>query len=321
VRPTATPIDPTSLVGKLRSGKPVSLILIGYGGEGHDGAYLTDALVVAHFDPRVNQLTMFNLPRDLMVQPVGANGRPAGTFRRINEIYSAGLGPAAYSGQPVTAQEHDRAAWLTAAAAQVVLGFPIDGWVSADFDAVRRVVDGLGGVTVNVETAFDDYSYPRHDNPAIDPGIMHIHFDAGPQRLTGERALQYARSRYATQDGTDFGRSRRQQRLLVALKDEAVRPETLPKIFTLMDALQGHLRTSLSLDTARDLVLFGRERDERIRANSAIIDSRQLLTGITTEGGASVLIPRAGYGSYTAIHQFVRASIRATSPDGANQPR
>ena len=243
--PSATPVDPASLVGKLRAGKAVSVLLIGYGGPGHDGPYLTDALVVAHVDPVTSQLTMFNLPRDLWVQPVGANGRPAGYFRRINEVYGVGLGPAAFDGRPASPQDHDRAAWSTAAVAQAVLGLPVDGWVSADFDAVRRVVDGLGGVTVNVETAFDDYEYPRNDNPAIDGGTMHVSFRAGSQRLTGEQALQYARSRHAAQDGSDFGRSRRQQRLLVGLKDEVMRPETLPKVFALMDALQGHLRTSL----------------------------------------------------------------------------
>ncbi|MCC6629540.1 MAG: LCP family protein [Chloroflexi bacterium] len=319
IAPTATPvIDVTSVLGKLKAGKRVSLLLIGYGGPGHDGPYLTDALVVASYEPRTGQLALFNLPRDLWVQAAGANGRPAGPFRRINEIYGLGLGQAALDGQTATARDHDRAAWGTAAVAQQVLGLPIDGWFSADFNAVRRVVDGLGGVMVTVETAFDDYEYPRHDNAAIDSGVMHLHFDAGRQRLSGERALQYARSRHALQDGTDFGRARRQQRLLLALKDEALQPATLPKVFALMDAVQGHVRTNLSLAEARDLALYGRDHNADIQAAPAVLDTRELLAGTMTDGGASVLVPAAGAGNYAAIQRFVRGTLAPVRDAGPN---
>jgi LCP family protein required for cell wall assembly len=317
--PTVTPVDPTSIVGKLQADQRVSFLLIGYGGPGHDGPYLTDALVVVTFDPRGNQLALFNLPRDLWVQPAGVNGRPTGSFRRINEIYGLGLGDAIYGNRMPTPAEQDRAAWGAAAVAQQVLGLPIDGWLSADFDAVRTVIDGLGGVTVTVETAFDDYEYPRHDNANIDPGVMHVHFDAGPQRLTGERALQYARSRHALQDGTDFGRARRQQRLLLAIKDEALRPATLPKVFALMDAVQGHVRTSLSMAEARGLVSFGRDRNGSVMAAPTVIDTRTLLVGAVTEGGASVVMPAAGAGNYAAIQRFVRAAITPPRDTGPNR--
>lgn len=310
---TATPVvDETTITGKLRAGRRVTFLLIGYGGPGHDGPYLTDALVVVSFEPRTGRLTLFNLPRDLWVQTPAAGGR-AGLYRKINELYSLGLGPAGSAGTPAAPADHDRAAWLVAAVAQQVLGLPIDGWASADFDAVRRVVDGLGGVVVDVETAFDDYLYPRHDDSSVDAGVKHIHFDAGPQRLTGERALQYVRSRYAQQDGGDFGRSRRQQRLLLALKDQMLTPAALPRVFQLMEALQGHVRTSLSLAEARDLLLYGRERNGGVQATPVLIDTRELLVGTLSDGGASILVPKAGIGNYEAIQRFVRAALRGNA--------
>jgi LCP family protein required for cell wall assembly len=309
--PSPTPADPTSILGKLQSSRRVTFLLIGYSGPGHDGPYLTDALVVASFEPRTGQLALFNVPRDLWVRTPNPGGQP-GPFRKVNEIYSLGLGGAAFNGQPVKPAEHDQAAWLTAGAVQQVLGLPVDGWVSGDFDAVRKVVDGLGGVTVDVERAFDDYAYPRHDNAAVDPGVIHVHFDAGPQRLTGERALQYARSRNSAQDGTDFARSRRQQRLLLALKDQALTPATLPRLFTLMDALQGNVRTSLALSEARDLLFYGRDRNGTIQGAPTIIDANNLLAGSTSAAGASILIPKAGAGNYTAIQAYVRERLRAS---------
>jgi LCP family protein required for cell wall assembly len=307
---TATPaVDETTIIGKLRAGRRVTFLLIGYGGLGHDGPYLTDALVVVSFEPKTGQLALFNLPRDLWVQTPTAGGR-AGPYRKVNELYSLGLGQAGITGAPAAPADHDRAAWLVAAAAQQVLGLPIDGWASADFDAVRRVVDGLGGVVVDVETSFDDYLYPRHDDSSVDAGVMHVHFDAGPQRLTGARALQYVRSRHAEQDGGDFGRSRRQQRLLLALKDQMLTPATLPKVFQLMEAVQGHVRTSLSLAEARDLLRYGQDRNGGVQATPALIDTRELLVGAMSEGGASILVPKAGAGNYGAIHRFVRAALR-----------
>jgi LCP family protein required for cell wall assembly len=315
---TATPVDESSVLGRLRAGQRVTFLLIGYGGSGHEGPYLTDALVVASYEPASGGLALFNVPRDLWVQAPAANGR-LGPFRKVNEVFGLGLGPAGPAGRPVSPAEHDQAAWLTAGVVEQVLGLPIDGWISGDFMAVRQVVDGLGGVTVDVETAFDDYTYPRHDNPAVDAGVMHVHFDAGPQTLTGERALQYARSRHAVQDGTDFGRARRQQRLLLSLKDQLLTPATLPRIFMLMDAVQGHLRTSLSLDEARGLLLYGRDLAAPVRPLPTVIDTA-LLRGAVADNGASILVPRAGAGNYREIRRFVQTRLQQATSTPTHAP-
>jgi LCP family protein required for cell wall assembly len=319
-RPRATPVDAATLPGKLRAGQRVTLLLFGYGGGSHDGTYLTDAIVVASYDPRTRVLALFNIPRDLWVPTPTGDGR-LGPYRKINEIYSVGLGPGALTGT-VRAEDQDRAAWSLAGAARRVVGLPIDGWVSGDFTAVRKVVDGLGGVVVDVERTFDDYEYPRNDNKAIDTGTIHLHFDAGPQRMTGERALQYARSRHSAQDGGDFGRSRRQQRLLLALKDQLATPAALPRVFTLMEAVQGNLRTSLSLDEARALLLLGRDLNGSVQATTGLIDTTTLLVSGVNEHGGYILSPRGGLTNYAPIHRHVQETMAgAAALEQPGRPR
>jgi LCP family protein required for cell wall assembly len=319
-RPRATPVDAATLPGKLQAGQRVTLLLFGYGGGSHDGTYLTDAIVVASYDPRTRVLALFNIPRDLWVPTPTGDGR-LGPYRKINEIYSVGLGPGALTGT-VRAEDQDRAAWSLAGAARRVVGLPIDGWVSGDFTAVRKVVDGLGGVVVDVERTFDDYEYPRNDNKAIDTGTIHLHFDAGPQRMTGERALQYARSRHSAQDGGDFGRSRRQQRLLLALKDQLATPAALPRVFTLMEAVQGNLRTSLSLDEARALLLLGRDLNGSVQATTGLIDTTTLLVSGVNEHGGYILSPRGGLTNYAPIHRHVQETMAgAVALEQPGRPR
>lgn len=310
VRPVATPASTSSsgLAARLRAQQRLSFLLIGHGGGAHEGPYLTDALVIGTFDPRTATLALVNVPRDLWVLAPPGLARVNG-YRKINEVFGLSLGAEIVAGKSPSPADLDRAAWQTARLVEQVVGLPIDGWIVGDFAAVRKVIDSLGGVSVTVERAFDDYQYPRHDDPGVDSGVMHIHFDAGPQRLSGERALQYVRSRNAAADGGDFGRSRRQQRLLVALKDTLLSPAVVPRVFGLMDAVQGHLRTSLGLTEARDLLLYGSQQNSQIRSVPIIIDSENLLAFATSENGASILVPRAGMGNFSGIHRHIQATL------------
>jgi len=108
-----------------------------------------------------------------------------------------------------------------------------------NFDVFTQIIDTLGGVEVDVERSFDDYKYPipgkENDFCDGDPEYKcryeHIHFEAGLQRMDGERALKYVRSRFAEgKEGTDFARSKRQQRLLFAIKNKVLSPRTLLKL-------------------------------------------------------------------------------------------
>lgn len=85
----------------------------------------------------------------------------------------------------------------------VLYGIPINYYAVVDYDSVKTIVDGIGGVPVNVEKAM------KYDDP-MDKPPLHINIPAGEQVLDGEHAIQYLRYRKGYREG-DIGRVKAQQ--------------------------------------------------------------------------------------------------------------
>ncbi|HET8632284.1 MAG TPA: LCP family protein [Thermomicrobiales bacterium] len=319
--PTAASLaySDSPLVERLRAGQRISVLLLGYGGAGHDGAYLTDSIEVVSVDPASATITFISVPRDLWVYiPANPDG-PGDYWGKINEAYSDGVGNPDPNNPADTYRRHDSGGTLASKVVAQVLGIPIDYWVSLDFVGFRQFIDALGGVDVTVETAFTDTHYPNNDDADVDPSYKTIHFDAGPQHLDGERAIEYARSRYSPQDGTDFGRSRRQQRVMAAVVKRLATPQAVTQVFALLDALKGHFYTSFSVGDVRDLAGWAQERlraGQRPTTQSGVIDGAQtgLLVGATAANGEDILLPAAGQGDYSAIHRYVQRLLDGQNP-------
>jgi LCP family protein required for cell wall assembly len=306
----------TPLSARLRAGRPLALLLLGYGGPGHDGAFLTDSLEVARLDPTSGAITLIGVPRDLWVQiPATGDGR-GGYWGKINEAFAVGVGPRG---------DYATGGALASKAVAQVLGIPIDAWVALDFDGFRRAVDALGGVDVDVAQAFTDDHYPNNDDADIDPSYKTIHFDAGVQHLDGETALEFARSRYAPEDGSDFGRARRQQLLIAAAARQLATPTGVARAFGVLGALEGHLHTGLSAGEARDLAGWAQEQAAagvRPRFGTAALDTAALLVAATSDRGQYILLPVAGQGNYGAIRAYVQQQLAfaATTPGAPTIP-
>ncbi len=183
-----------------------------------------------------------------------------------------------------------------------ILGIKINNWVAVDFHAFKATVDALGGVDVNVETAFTDYQYPRNDDPNVDPSWMTIHFNAGLQHMNGERAIEYARSRHSLEDGTDFGRSKRQQQLLLAIKEKALTPDGMSRVFSLMDRLSGDFTTNMTIGQVKTLVDETKGLDPATLDRISIDDTNYLSLGVSADG-QSILLPQNR--SWTALRAAV----------------
>lgn len=314
--PTPLPYGNSPVIKRLRAGERVSVLLIGIGGEGHDGGYLADSMQVMSFDPRTSTVTLISVPRDLWVLIPAIEGR-GGYWGKINEAYTVGMGNVDRNEKNVPYYKHEQGGQVAAKVVAQVLGVPIDYWVSLDFAGFRQFIDAIGGVEVDVERAFTDTQYPANDDAEIDSSYQTIRFEAGPQRMNGERALQFARSRYALEDGSDFGRARRQQRLLVAVREQTFRVETIPRMFTILDALEGHLRMSFSFTEAKDLAGWAQEQarnKQQFIIHTGGLDTDYLLYASTSPGGAYILLPRDGQGEYGAIQRYVRALFTGSIP-------
>ena len=231
-----------SIAWKLRNHQQVNILLLGYGGAENDAPYLTDSIMAVSIDPVTHRVTETSIPRDLWVQikawPASAGRNHWG---KINEAYEDGIGQdTSKLGQY---QGRDGGGHLAEDTVSAVTGLRFDGYVGVDFKAFRDLVDALGGVTVCLNGPLDDYQYPRFH------GYMTIHYPAGCHQYNGEQTLEIARSRHAIEpaQASDFGRARRQQAILSAIKKQALSVNGITRAPQLMAALQQDFKTDLSI--------------------------------------------------------------------------
>ena len=290
--------EPGSVGWKVKHDQRINILLLGYGGPGHDGPYLTDSIMLVSIRPSSHQAIMISLPRDLWVKiPALPNNRFM--LGKLNSAYAIGMDHADYPNVRSDWKTATGGGDLVAATVSQITGQPIDYWVGVDFKAFRDVVDALGGVRVDVPTSLDDPYFPRGETT----GMMHVHIDAGWQQFDGERALEYARSRETT---SDFDRSRRQQLIMLAVRQRVFSLNAVPRMLSLLGALQDNVRTSLRPADLRPLAeLAGQIKDQDIRRVS--IDTSNLLRSGYSSNGQYVLEPLDP--SYGALHRYIAMAL------------
>src|SRR5213079_546646 len=160
-----------------------------------------------------------------------------------------------------------------------ITGLTFDRFIAIDFKAFRDMVNALGGVDVCLTSNLDDYTYPNYNN-----GYRPIHFKAGCQHLNGEQALEVARSRHAIQpeQASDFGRARRQQDIMQAIKKKATTVNGFAKAPQLLSALQKNIYTDMTISDMKAIYDWGKNLPD-----SSII--RVALTGPSPNGDGNLL--------------------------------
>lgn len=262
------------------------IVILGYGGGDHPGAYLSDSMVLVVRD--AGKQAEVSIPRDLWVQLPPSSGR----YAKINEALQDG-----YDSGGVNAGGD-----LAARKVADVVGLSITGWVLEDFQGFRQLVDALGGVDVNAPRAFSA-QYPVNDNPDVDARWKVIHFDAGRQHMDGERALEYARARYADnpQEASDFARAARQQLLIAAIRQKVASPAGVLRFLPLVNAAAGVVHTNLPpLDLASFVAGFRADQAKHVALDSVLVDGR-------SADGQDILLPRSG--NYALISDYVKSQL------------
>jgi LCP family protein required for cell wall assembly len=224
----------------------INIALYGYGGAGHDGAYLSDSIMVISIQPHATgppQVAEISIPRDWDVPIYNAAGKKVDQGK-INQAYSDGV----LDGDGgVPAGQEDAGGAMADAALSHLLGIPIDYFVGLDFTAFDQGVDAVGGIDINVPVSFVDPQYPSCDADTCP--YETISFKAGEQHMNGATALEYARSRHGGNgQGTDFARSQRQQQILTAIKQKVLSVGGIGDLPSLLDALGGNVDTNMTLD-------------------------------------------------------------------------
>ena len=239
---------------KLKHGQQVNILLLGMGGYENDAPYLTDSIMAVTIDPTTDRVMLASIPRDLVV-PMNLQTPSSRIWtNKVNAAYEV---PYTNIICCVASQYTGRNGGGYAAEHVVgnVTGLTFDRYIAVDFVAFRDMVNALGGVDVCLSTNLDDYSYPNYHN-----GYMPIHFKAGCQHLNGEQALEIARSRHAEQpqQSSDFGRARRQQDIMQAIKKKATTVNGFSKAPQLLDALQQNIHTDMSLSDMKAVYDWGK---------------------------------------------------------------
>lgn len=228
----------------------------------------SDTMILLTLDPLSRSAGILSVPRDLWVAIPGFKHGKINTAYYLGDAYSLpGGGPG-----------------LAVKTVEEFLGVPINYYAQIDFGAFVRFIDEIGGVKVDVPEAItiDLLGSGSATKKTLQPGV---------QVLPGEWALAYARARYT--EGGDFDRARRQQQVILGIRDRILSADMLPTLIgkagVLYQQLSSGIHTNLSLDAATQLaVLASQISKENIR--QGVIDSSAVLFGKSPDN-LSILIP------------------------------
>ncbi|MBI4252661.1 LCP family protein [Candidatus Uhrbacteria bacterium] len=267
----------------------VNVLLLGIGGGNHEGADLTDTIMLASIVPKTGRVAFFSIPRDLLI-PIDGYG-----WRKINNANAFGE----------TIQEGYGGEFARKTVEQV-LGVSIPYFVRVDFQGFADIVDILGGIPITVDNSFTDYKYPT-----LDKKYQTISFDAGPQTMDGQRALMYVRSRHSlnNNEGSDFARSRRQQKIITAVKEKMFsttlffRPQ---KVGEILGTLKENISTNMEVWQLLAMGNALRKVDDRDIVSVVFDDDVNGLLVSEMIDGAYVLRPRdSSFGTLQAKVQRI----------------
>jgi len=223
----------SALIPKIE--KPVSILILGKGGEGHTAPDLTDTIMVAYLNNDQKTIKFLSLARDIWITEIRA---------KLNTAYH-------YGGFKMAG---DSVASIT--------GLPITHTIVIDFSLFTDLIDSIGGVNVNVTNSFTDEKYPIAglENDLCNGDKLYgcryevINFESGTQHMDGKLALKFVRSRNAKGDeGTDLARENRQQQVISAIKekilskDVILNPSVLQKLYNVFTS---HIETDIDQKTA-----------------------------------------------------------------------
>lgn len=312
----------------------INILALGIGGGSHEGPNLSDTIIFASIDLEKKRVILVSIPRDLWIGDLEA---------KINTAYAFG-------------EEKQKGGGLVLAKAAVskIVGQPVDYVIRIDFDGFVKAVDLVGGLAINIERAFDDYEYPiegKENDPcghsdeelkqlatassqlgAFPCRYTHIHFNQGITQMNGKRVLEYVRSRHAEGvEGTDFARSRRQERVISSFREKVFSFSTLlnpVKVLSLYSTLQENIATDIKESEFDDFIRLTRDmKDAKIESLVLDVgDDEGKRQGLLMNPPISqeyhlqwVLIPKAGNNNFKEIQQYIDCALKDSCQQSAEK--
>jgi polyisoprenyl-teichoic acid--peptidoglycan teichoic acid transferase len=232
--------DDKKLIGEEEG--TINILLLGMGGPGHEGPYLTDTMIVASINTETKDVIFTSIPRDFLVQ------LPNRGFSKINAAY-------AYSHKE---NDPNAGGFAAIGAAEKVTGLEIPYYAAIDFEGFVKAVDHVGGLDITIDRTFTDSTYPDYRNGYLPP----VTFTKGNEHMDGERALIFARSRKGNNgEGSDFARSERQKKIMIAFKEKVLNLgiSDLGTMNNLLSDFTENFRTNLEPFELKRLASIGKD--------------------------------------------------------------
>ena len=281
-----------------------NFLLLGYGGQGHSGSLLTDSIVVINVDTSGKKVALISIPRDLWV--VGNH--------KLNSVASV----SGFQNVGGTIQN--------------ITDLAINYYVSVDFAGIVKIVDKLGGITVDIPKTFDDPFYPiageennvcgkteeeifvlknKFTGYQLETQFTcryeHLHYNAGPVTLNGAEVLKIARSRHGD---SDFGRSERQFAILKGIGNKLISMKALENAGGIIDTLLKMVKTDMNIGVIKTLTqVLGNPGEFKIKSIHLTTDN--VLNDGKSSDGQYILNPKAGVFNFTEIKKFISDKINS----------
>ncbi len=276
----------------------INILLLGIDArEGKSTPCRTDTMILLSVDRKQNTVTMLSIPRDLWVP------MPPGLDLGVNRINAAHLFGDLYKypgGGPALAKR----------TVQYNLGVPVHYYVRIDFQGFQRAIDEIGGIEVDVPRELVDTKYPTADG-----GVMTLHIQAGRQHMNGDQALKYVRTRH---DNSDIDRARRQQQVILAVRDKALKLNIpLARLPGLIRILGDSFKTDLPLAEIVALAQVTRQM-QATAIRQGVIDETMTVPWRTPEGW-DVLVPQRDKVRALVAELFPLSALAVVPPADATE--
>lgn len=283
-----------------------NILILGKAGAGYTAPDLTDTIIFASVSHTNPATTLVSFPRDIWIPAIRA---------KLNSAYYWG-----------NQKEKEGGLTLAKSVAEEIAGQPIHYGVVIDFSGFKRIIDVIGGIEVEVERSFVDDKYPiagkENDECGGDKEFKcryeTVRFEKGVQKMDGETALKFVRSRNAEgEEGTDLAREARQQKVLLALKSKILSPKVLfspKKLFGVWREVKNSIETDM--DPSAGAILIRRLFDSRDNLESHVLPEDFLTHPPISPryDNQYVFIPKAG--DWEEVHQWIGCTLLANCPEG-----
>jgi LCP family protein required for cell wall assembly len=177
----------------------LTILLLGLDQRADDDSLLTDTILLVTVNAKTGNYALFSIPRDLWIPDFKT---------KINSLY--------YYGKK---QDPNDGSQLVKLTIESILGWKIDHVAVLKMDQIKKLVDLVGGVEIDVERSFTDKLFPADDGTGK---VKTVSFEKGLTSMNGQTVLEYMRSRQSTDliEGTDEARQERQKKVILGLKDK-----------------------------------------------------------------------------------------------------